>query len=72
METRKKILRLLIEEIVVDVVADKVELVIHWQGGDALERKEEQGGSKSLGDRGGRHRVGATKALTIQLFPDGP
>ena len=33
-ETRKKILRLLIEEIVVDVVADKVELVIHWQGGD--------------------------------------
>jgi hypothetical protein len=33
-ETRKKILRLLIEEIVVDVVADKIELVIHWQGGD--------------------------------------
>ena len=61
-ETRKKILRLLIEEIVVDVVADKVELVIHWQGGDphALEREEEQGGSKSLGDRGGRHRVGAS------------
>jgi len=33
-ETRKKILRLLIEEIVVDVIADKIELVIHWQGGD--------------------------------------
>ena len=33
-ETRKKILRLLIQEIVVDVVADKIELVIHWQGGD--------------------------------------
>jgi DNA invertase Pin-like site-specific DNA recombinase len=33
-ETRKKILRLLIEEIVVDVVADKIELVMHWQGGD--------------------------------------
>ena len=33
-ETRKKILRLLIHEIVVDVVADKIELVIHWQGGD--------------------------------------
>ena len=32
-ETRKKILRLLIEEIVVDVVDDKVELVIHWHGG---------------------------------------
>jgi DNA invertase Pin-like site-specific DNA recombinase len=33
-ETRKKITRLLIEEIIADVVADKVELVIHWQGGD--------------------------------------
>lgn len=33
-ETRKKILRLLIQEIVVDVVADKIELVIHWQGAD--------------------------------------
>ena len=33
-ETRKKIIRLLIEEIVVDVVSDKIELVIHWQGGD--------------------------------------
>jgi excisionase family DNA binding protein len=33
-ETRKKIIRLLIEEIMVDVVADKIELVIHWHGGD--------------------------------------
>jgi DNA invertase Pin-like site-specific DNA recombinase len=33
-ETRKKITRLLIEEIIADVAADKVELVIHWQGGD--------------------------------------
>jgi len=33
-ETRKKIIRLLIEEIIVDVVADKIELVIHWHGGD--------------------------------------
>jgi excisionase family DNA binding protein len=33
-ETRKKILRLLIDEIVVDVIADKIELIIHWQGGD--------------------------------------
>jgi len=33
-ETRKKIIRLLIEEIVVDVVADKMELIIHWHGGD--------------------------------------
>src|SRR6266566_1318994 len=29
-----KILRLLIDEIVVDVIADKIELIIHWQGGD--------------------------------------
>jgi excisionase family DNA binding protein len=33
-ETRKKILRLLIEEIVADVANEKVELIIHWQGGD--------------------------------------
>lgn len=33
-ETRKKIIRLLIEEIVVDVVDDKIELIIHWHGGD--------------------------------------
>jgi len=32
-ETRKKILRLLIEEIVVDLIDEKVELVIHWHGG---------------------------------------
>ena len=35
-ETRKKIIRLLIEEIIVDVVDDKIELVIHWQGGDHM------------------------------------
>lgn len=33
-ETRKKIVRLLIAEIIVDVVSDKLELVIHWHGGD--------------------------------------
>jgi DNA invertase Pin-like site-specific DNA recombinase len=33
-ETRKKIVRLLIVEIIVDVVNDKLELVIHWHGGD--------------------------------------
>jgi excisionase family DNA binding protein len=36
-ETRKKIIRLLIEEIVVDVVGDTLALVIHWQGGDHTE-----------------------------------
>ena len=33
-ETRKKIIRLLIEEIIVEVIDDRVELIIHWQGGD--------------------------------------
>jgi len=33
-ETRKKIIRVLIEEIIVEVIDDKVELIIHWQGGD--------------------------------------
>jgi hypothetical protein len=33
-ETRKKIVRLLIAEIVIDVVGDTLALVIHWQGGD--------------------------------------
>jgi len=33
-ETRKRIIRLLIEEIIVDAVDDKLELIVHWQGGD--------------------------------------
>jgi DNA invertase Pin-like site-specific DNA recombinase len=33
-ETRKKIIRLLISEIVVDIGADTISLIIHWQGGD--------------------------------------
>ena len=33
-ETRKKILRTVISEIIVDVVGDGLDLVIHWQGGD--------------------------------------
>ena len=33
-ETRKKILRTVISEIVVDIVGDNLEMVVHWQGGD--------------------------------------
>jgi hypothetical protein len=33
-ETRKKIVRLLIKEIVVDTSGNTVDLIIHWQGGD--------------------------------------
>jgi excisionase family DNA binding protein len=36
-ETRKKIIRLLVKEIIVDVVDDSLALVIHWQGGDHTE-----------------------------------
>jgi len=38
-ETRKKIIRLLIKEIIIDVVDDSLVLVIHWQGGDHTEMK---------------------------------
>lgn len=33
-ETRKKIIRTVIHEIVVDIVGDTIDLIIHWQGGD--------------------------------------
>jgi len=33
-ETRKKIVRLLIKEIVVDISENTIDLIIHWQGGD--------------------------------------
>jgi DNA invertase Pin-like site-specific DNA recombinase len=33
-ETRKKIMRTVISEIIVDIVDDSLELIIHWQGGD--------------------------------------
>jgi excisionase family DNA binding protein len=33
-ETRKKIIRTVISEIIVDVVGETLELIIHWQGGD--------------------------------------
>jgi hypothetical protein len=38
-ETRKKIIRLLVKEIIVDVVDDALALVIHWQGDDHTELK---------------------------------
>jgi excisionase family DNA binding protein len=45
-ETRKKIIRTVISEIIVDVVGDTLELVIHWQGGDhtALTVKKNRNG----------------------------
>jgi excisionase family DNA binding protein len=33
-ETRKKIIRTVVSEIIVDVVGDALELIIHWHGGD--------------------------------------
>jgi hypothetical protein len=36
-ETRKKVIRLFVKEIILDVVDDKLALVIHWQGGGHTE-----------------------------------
>jgi DNA invertase Pin-like site-specific DNA recombinase len=33
-ETRKKIIRTVVSEIIVDIVGDSLELIVHWQGGD--------------------------------------
>ena len=33
-ETRKKIIRTVISEIIVDIIGDTFEVIIHWQGGD--------------------------------------
>jgi hypothetical protein len=33
-ETHKRIIRLLVKEIIVDVVGGTLALVVHWQGGD--------------------------------------
>jgi hypothetical protein len=33
-ETRKKIIRAVISEIIVDILGDTLALIIHWQGGD--------------------------------------
>jgi excisionase family DNA binding protein len=33
-ETRKKIIRTVVSEIIVDIVGDSLELIVHWQGGN--------------------------------------
>jgi len=38
-ETRKKIIRLLVKEIIIDIVDDALVLIIHWQGGDHTEMR---------------------------------
>lgn len=45
-ETRTKIIRLLIDEIIVDTAGDKLDLIIYWQGGDhtRLEAKKNKTG----------------------------
>jgi excisionase family DNA binding protein len=51
-ETKKKILRTVIAEIVVDVVGDELDLVIHWQGDDHTRLKVK------------KNRVGITRWAT--------
>ena len=45
-ETKKKIIRLLINEIIVDLAGDHITMIVHWQGGDhtRLEVKKNKGG----------------------------
>ena len=45
-ETKKKIIRLLINEIIVDLVGDHITMIVHWQGGDhtRLQIKKNKGG----------------------------
>ena len=38
-ETHKKIIRLLVKEIIIDIIDETLALVIHWQGGDHTEMK---------------------------------
>ena len=38
-ETRKKIIRLLVKEVIIDVAGEALALVIHWQGGDHTEMR---------------------------------
>jgi len=38
-ETRKKIIRLLVKEIIIDIIDETLALVIHWQGADHTEMK---------------------------------
>jgi len=48
-ETRKRIIRLLIEEIIVDAVDDKLELIVHWQGGDHTRMRVKRSRSRRAG-----------------------
>ncbi|MHC4049465.1 transposase [Bradyrhizobium sp. 25ACV] len=63
-EARKKIIRLLVKEIIVDVVGNTLALLIHWQGGDhtQLTVKKEQDRTNPLDGRSrcprSRSRIG--------------
>ena len=67
-ETRKKKVRLLIEEIAADVADEKVELIIHWQGGDhtCLSLKKRKSGQNHWA---GADVVDLVRSLARQL-PD--
>jgi hypothetical protein len=68
-ETRKKIVRLLITEIVVDITESTIHLIIHWQGGDhtRLEVRKNRAGQTrwSTGD----DVIGLIEAMARQM-PD--
>jgi hypothetical protein len=45
-ETKKRIIRLLISEIIVDLIGDHITMIVHWQGGGhtRLDIKKNKGG----------------------------
>src|SRR6202040_580545 len=59
--TRKRIVRAVLHEIVVRVENDRIEMVLHWQGGDphAIASQEERDRQKPLDGRRGRRGSGA-------------
>jgi excisionase family DNA binding protein len=59
-ETRKRILRAVLEEIIVTVEADRLRLVLHWQGGDHTRLEVAK-------NRTGQNRW-KTDIETVQLF----
>ena len=66
-ETRKKIIRLLVKEIIIDIIDETLALVIHWQGGDHTEmkvKKNKVGQTRWTTERR-RHRSGSRTRAAI-------
>jgi hypothetical protein len=60
-ETRKRILRAVLEEIIVTVEADRLRLVLHWQGGNQRLGGEEGQAPYGAGSEAKGLRLGAVE-----------